>query len=315
PLGAPAQASFAVLPGGRAVLEMASASGLTLVPPGKRDPSKTTTYGTGELIRAALDAGCRELLIGIGGSSTNDCGVGMAQALGIGCLDSSGQQIAYGGGNLMGLHSIDISRRDPRLAETTIRVACDVDNPLCGPRGAAAVYAPQKGADSQMVQQLDKALEHCSRIMERDVGSRITDIPGSGAAGGLGGGLVGFLDAKLERGIDAVLSMIRFDTYLKGTDVVITGEGQIDRQTVYGKVPVGVAQWTKRCGAIPVIAVTGGVAEGFQEVYKHGIDVVIPIPDRAMPLAESMERGGDLLKLTGERIARLLLIGQDFSQK
>lgn len=313
PLGETLDAGIGILSGNRAVIEMAAASGLPLVPENRRDPSKTTTRGTGELIMAALDAGAREIMIGIGGSATNDCGVGMAQALGIRFHDAEGAEIGPGGGELSRLESIDPSGLDPRIGETKILVACDVNNPLCGPEGASATYGPQKGADPQMVQFLDKALERCARIIRRDLGKDVVDIPGSGAAGGLGAGLVGFLDGKLEKGIDAVLSILHFDTMVAGADLVITGEGKLDYQTAYGKVPAGVAVWTKKAGPIPVIAVVGDIGEGFEAVHDVGIDAVISSVNKAMPLAEAMGNSTRLLEETGERVARLLRIGSTLS--
>ena len=262
-----------------------------------------------ELILAALDAGCSEILMGIGGSATNDCGVGMAQALGVSFKDGSGKEIGFGGGSLLSLASIDISGLDPRIKDTKITVACDVTNPLCGLSGASAIYGPQKGANKEMVKLLDKALAHCASIMERDLGVYITEIPGSGAAGGLGGGLVGFLGAQLLLGIDAVLSLVSFDSLIKDADLVITGEGKLDYQTVYGKVPSGVARWTKRVKDIPVIAIVGDIGDGFEAVYDTGIDAVISTVNKAMPLTEAMERSRELLVETGERVARLLKIG------
>jgi glycerate kinase len=310
PLGEKVEAFFGILPGKKAVIEMASASGLPLVPDELRNPLKTTTYGTGELIKAALDAGCREILIGIGGSATNDCGVGMAQALGGLFLDRKGNSIGFGGEELSRIDRIDLSGLDPRVLDAEITVACDVTNPLCGPNGASAVYGPQKGADEQMVEQLDQNLLHCSRMIERDLKVSIADIPGSGAAGGLGGGLVGFVKGELLGGIDAVLSLLEFDKLVKDADLVVTGEGKLDYQTVYGKVPAGVAAWTKRGGPdIPVVAIVGDIGDGFEAVYDAGIDVVISTVNKAMSLKEAMSRSRELLIETGERVARLLRIG------
>lgn len=309
PLGEPVEAAFGLLSGRRAVIEMAAASGLPLVPESERNPLKTTTYGTGELIRAALDAGCREILIGIGGSATNDCGVGMAQALGVSFKDAEGAEIGFGGGELEKIASIDASGLDPRIKDTRISVACDVTNPLCGPNGASAIYGPQKGADPGMVARLDSALAHCASLVARDLGADIAEIPGSGAAGGLGGGLVGFLGARLEPGIDAVLSLVQYDRMVADADLVITGEGKLDYQTVYGKVPAGIAAWTKRVKNIPVIAIVGDIGDGFEAVYGIGIDAVISTVNRAMPLSEAMERSRELLVETGERVARILKAG------
>jgi glycerate kinase len=309
PLGKNVDARFGLLPGGRAVIEMAEASGLPLVDEQERNPMLSTTYGTGEVIKAALDAGCRELLIGIGGSATNDCGVGMAQALGFSFLDKEGKELPFGGGALSALDHIDASKADPRIAELQVTVACDVNNPLCGPKGASRTYGPQKGATETMVKELDAALAHCAEIIERDLGPSIAELPGSGAAGGLGGGLVGFLGAELQTGIDAVLSILRFDELVKDADLVVTGEGKLDRQTVFGKVPAGVASWTKKSGPIPVVAVVGDIGEGFEAVYDVGIDAIISTVNKAMPLTEAMARSRELLVETGERVARIMKIG------
>ncbi|WP_020611005.1 glycerate kinase [Sediminispirochaeta bajacaliforniensis] len=310
PLGRTVEAEWGMLPGQKAVLEMAAASGLPLVPENKRDPSLSTTYGTGELMKAVLDAGCKEILLGIGGSATNDGGAGMAQALGISLKDKSGNEIKRGGAALLSLDSIDVSRMDPRIKDIKLITACDVTNPLCGPQGASATYGPQKGASPAMVKELDRALAHYAEIVERDLHISIAELPGSGAAGGLGGGLVGLLGAELRPGIDAVLSMLDFSELVRDADLVITGEGKLDRQTPFGKVPAGVALWTKRAGEIPVIAIVGDIGDGFEAVYDVGINAVISTVNRAMTLAEAMEKGRDLLVETGERVARLLTIGK-----
>ncbi|ADK82389.1 glycerate kinase [Sediminispirochaeta smaragdinae] len=310
PLGRTVEAEWGMLPGQKAVLEMAAASGLPLVPENKRDPSLSTTYGTGELMKAALDAGCKEILLGIGGSATNDGGAGMAQALGISLKDKSGNEIKRGGAALLSLDSIDVSRMDPRIKDIKLITACDVTNPLCGPQGASATYGPQKGASPAMVKELDRALAHYAEIVERDLHVSIAELPGSGAAGGLGGGLVGLLGAELRPGIDAVLSMLDFSELVRDADLVITGEGKLDRQTPFGKVPAGVALWTKRAGEIPVIAIVGDIGDDFEAVYDVGIDAVISTVNRAMTLAEAMEKGRGLLVETGERVARLLTIGK-----
>ncbi len=309
PTGEPVDAMIGILPGGKAVIEMAEASGLPLVPEEKRNPLYTTTYGTGELIKAALDAGCTEILIGIGGSATNDFGVGMAQALGVSFRDKAGNEIGYGGGALQSIETIDISGLDARIPNAHITVACDVTNPLCGPNGASATYGPQKGATPEMVEQLDAALAHCARLVKDQLTCDVADIPGSGAAGGLGGGLVGFLGAELKPGIDAVLSIVRFDEIVKDADVVITGEGKLDFQTVFGKVPAGIASWTKQVKDIPVVAIVGDIGDKFEDVYEVGIDVVISTVNKAMPLKEAMDRSRELLVETGERVARLMSVG------
>ena len=309
PLGDKVEAQFGILGDGRtAVIEMASASGLPLVPPDKRNPMVTTTYGMGELIKAALDMGCRKFIIGIGGSATNDGGGGMAQALGVKLLDKEGNDIPFGGGGLLKLDRIDISTLDPRIAESEIVVACDVDNPLTGPRGAARVYSPQKGATPDMVEILDKALEHFAEVVKRDLGRDIKDVPGAGAAGGLGAGLMAFLNARLQLGVDIVIEATGLEEKVKGADLVITGEGGIDSQTIYGKTPIGVTKVAKKFG-IPVLAVAGGISDDASVVYEHGIDGLMSIIPRPMTLDEAMAQGKKLLSDAAERIARLIAVG------
>ncbi len=314
PLGGAVDAVIGILPDRKAVIEMAEASGLPLVPEDKRNPMHTTTYGTGELIKAALDCGCDNILIGIGGSATNDCGIGMAQALGVSFLDDQGCEIALGADSIDKIVTIDLEKLDPRIKDAHITVACDVTNPLCGPQGASATYGPQKGATPEMVETLDASLKYCATLVEEQLGVSIADIPGSGAAGGLGGGLVGFLGAELKPGIDAVLSIVAFDDLIKDADLVITGEGKLDFQTVFGKVPAGVAKWTKSVKDIPVIAIVGDIGEGFEDVYEIGIDVVISTVNKAMSLNEAMDRSRELLVETGERVGRLLSVGERISR-
>jgi glycerate kinase len=241
-----------------AIVEMAQAAGLGLVPVEKRDPRITTTYGVGELIRTALDEGARSFVIGIGGSATNDGGVGMAQALGVAFLDAEGKPIAPGGEGLCGLQKVDIAALDARLRESTVVVACDVQNPLAGTDGASAVYGPQKGATADVVRQLDRCLSHYRDILRQQLGVDVQEIPGSGAAGGLGAGLVVFCHGRLQSGIDLVLDVTRFDDQLRGADLVITGEGRVDTQTKFGKALSGLLRRTKSAG-IPVLAVAGDV--------------------------------------------------------
>lgn len=306
PLGTPVKAFFGLLGDGlTAVIEMASASGLPLVPGDRRNPLLTTTYGTGELIRAALDLGVTNLVIGIGGSATNDGGAGMAMALGARLLDSQGRDLGFGGGELSRLSGIDVSGLDPRLSRVRTTVACDVDNPLCGPRGASAVFGPQKGATPEMVQVLDGNLDHYSRIIERDLGRKVAEVLGAGAAGGLGAGLLAFTNATLRRGVEIVIELTGLDQHLAGASLVITGEGQIDGQTARGKTPHGVAQLAKRHG-LPVIAIVGGIGPGSEEVHGLGIDALVPILPRPMTVEEAMTRGFDLVSSAAERTARLL---------
>ncbi len=280
PLGEDVEASYGILgDGSTAVIEMAAASGLPLVPEEKRNPMITTTYGTGQLIKAALDHGCKKIIIGIGGSATNDGGAGMAQALGVRLIDDKGEEIGFGGAELKRIAKIDISSLDKRVYATEILVASDVKNPLCGPNGASAVYGPQKGATPQMVKELDKALAHFAEIIKRDLGKDVKDIPGAGAAGGLGAGLIAFLDAKLRPGIELVMESVGFEDIVKDAFLVITGEGKIDRQTVYGKVPVGVAKISKKYN-IPVLAVAAVLEEEPEFFKPYGIDFVFEISPR-----------------------------------
>lgn len=250
-----------------AVIEMAEAAGLPLVPKEKRDPRITTTYGVGELIVAAIDAGARSVLLGIGGSATNDGGAGMAEALGIEFLDAVGNRLGRGGAALQHLAAIDASGRDPRLDTTRFMVACDVQNPLCGPQGASAVYGPQKGATAADVALLDRALEHYSSIVHASIGKDVLMIPGGGAAGGLGAGLVAFCGATLKRGIDLVLDITRFDDHVQNADLLITGEGKIDSQVKFGKALSGVIGAARKHG-VPALAVVGAV-EGSREVFVN----------------------------------------------
>lgn len=290
-----------------AVIEMAAASGLPLVVEGERDPTKTTTYGTGELIKSALNKGCRKLIIGIGGSATNDCGVGMAQALGGKFLNEAGQDIDFGGGELKNVDRIDFNNLDPRIQETEIQVACDVDNPLYGKNGAAYVYAPQKGATPEMVEELDKGLMHIAEIIRRDLGVKVDDVPGAGAAGGLGAGLMAFFGAKLKPGVDIVMEASGLEEKVKKADVVITGEGRIDGQTISGKTPIGVAQIAKKY-SVPVIGIAGSLGSRAQEVYEYGIDVVFSIIDAPMTLDKAIENTPYLLKKLGENIGKILIM-------
>ena len=288
-----------------AIIEMARISGLALVPQNKRNPYYTTSYGLGEIIKEALDLGYRKFIIGIGGSATNDGGAGMAQALGAKLTDENKKPIDLGGLALNEITKIDISGIDPRINESEILVACDFNNPLCGPNGASFIYGPQKGASPEMVKTLDDALYHFGSQLIRDTGINIMEIEGSGAAGGIGGGMVGFLNAKLKPGIEIVLDSLDFDKSLKNVDLVITGEGQIDFQTVFSKAPIGVAKHAKKYN-IPVIAICGSLGENYQDVHSHGIDAVIPIIPKPMDLKNASDNAYELIKNTSEQIFRIL---------
>jgi len=308
PLGAPVSAFFGLLGDGRtAAIEMAASSGLPLVPPTQRNPRLTTTYGVGELLLAAIERGRRHFIIGIGGSATNDGGAGMAQALGASLLTEQGTAIARGGAALTTLSRISLEQLDPRLQECTFEVACDVTNPLCGPTGASAVYGPQKGATPEMVQELDAALDHYARILERDLGQLVRDMPGAGAAGGLGAGLIAFLHATLQPGAQLVLEAVKLESYIREADLVITAEGQIDAQTAYGKSVGAVATLAKRSG-LPVLALAGGLGSGYQKVYELGVDGVTVLPSGPMTLSYSMEHAATLAANATERMLRVLRV-------
>lgn len=291
-----------------AVIEMAAASGLPLVPAERRDPRITTTWGTGELIRHALDLGCQRLLIGIGGSATNDGGAGMVQALGAQLLDAQGRELPRGGAALSQLARIVSETLDPRLRNVEVQVACDVNNPLCGPKGASAIYGPQKGATPVMVQELDAALSSYATIIKRDLGKDVLDLPGAGAAGGLGAGLVAFLNAQLLPGSQMVLDALHFDDYIAATDMVITAEGNLDLQTLHGK-SVGAATAAAHAHNVPIIVIAGGVSDDEQALYEMGISAIVPLPTRPMTLEEAMDAAYVLVRKAGERAMRLIRVG------
>ena len=309
PLGEPVPAFFGLMGDGHtAAIEMAAAAGLPLVPPERRDPRITTTYGVGELILAALDYGCRHFIIGIGGSATNDGGAGMGQALGAALLTNEGTEIARGGATLTTLAHISTAKMDARLQECTVEVACDVTNPLCGPTGASAVYGPQKGATPEMVLELDKALAHYAQIVERDLGVSVRDVPGAGAAGGLGAGLIAFLHATLRPGAQIVLEAVHLEERIRTADLVITAEGQIDSQTAYGKSVAAVAALAKRYG-LPVVALAGSLGDNYQTVYELGVDALVVLPSAPMSLTYAMENAARLTSDAAERACRLLQVG------
>lgn len=310
PLGHAVLAFFGLLGDGHtAVIEMAASSGLPLVPPEQRDPRITTTYGVGELILAALDEGCTHFIIGIGGSATNDGGAGMAQALGTRLLDAQGRELPPGGAALARLASIAADQVDARLRNCTFEVACDVNNPLCGPTGASAVYGPQKGATPEMVAELDAALAHYARVIERDLGHAVRDIPGAGAAGGLGAGLLAFLHATLRPGAQIILEAVRLEEQIRSADLVISAEGRLDSQTAYGKSVGAVAALAKKYG-LPVLALAGGLDENYQEIYKLGIDGIAVLPSGPMSLEYAMQHAAQLTSEVAERTLRIFNAGK-----
>jgi glycerate kinase len=306
PLGNEVEAQYGILGQGEiGIIEMASASGIQLVPAEKRNPLITTTYGTGELIKACLDHGVKKLLIGIGGSATNDGGAGVVQALGGKLLDKEGNELGYGGGELGKLSTIDLSNFDSRLKDVTIEVACDVNNPLCGERGASNVFGPQKGATKEIIEILDDNLKHYADIIKIQLGKDVIDEPGAGAAGGLGAGLMAFLDGTLKKGIEMVIEYAGLEEKVKGVDMVWTGEGSIDFQTQYGKTPLGVATVAKKYNK-PVIALAGRVGEGIEVLYENGIDSIFGITKGATSLEEALVKGQENIEKTAENIIRLM---------
>ncbi len=313
PIGKPVDATFGVLGDAQtAVIEMAAASGLPLVPPRLRNPLITTTYGTGQLIKAALDLGCRKLIIGIGGSATNDGGVGMAQALGARLYAKDGAEIMRAsGGKLAVIGHIDMHEMDGRFDETQIRVACDVDNPLCGPRGAAHVFGPQKGADAAMIEALDTGLCSFAELLKKDLGKDVADVPGAGAAGGLGAGLVAFCGAKLEPGVNIVIDAVGLRERMYGADLCITGEGRLDDQTAFGKTPSGVAE-VAGLRQVPVIAIGGSLTDDAYALHAKGFSALFSATTAPMKLEAAMvpEHASDALAHIAEEVARTLATGQ-----
>ncbi|MDF7666961.1 glycerate kinase [Orbaceae bacterium ESL0727] len=297
-----------------AIIEMAAASGLERVPVDKRDAKITTSYGTGELIRDALDKGTRKFIIGIGGSATNDGGAGMLQALGVKLLDEAGNQIGYGGQALAHLARIDISQMDARLQACDFEIACDVTNPLTGENGASAIFGPQKGASESDIRLLDANLKHFANIIKRDLHVDVETIPGTGAAGGMGAALLAFMGAKLRPGIDIITELLNLDALIKDADLVITGEGRLDQQSVNGKVPVGVAKIAQRYHK-PVIAIVGSVGDKAELVYPYGISAMFSILSKVSTLTEALDANTARANLyqTAVNIALTLKIGQSIA--
>lgn len=288
PLGRPRDVSYVVLSDGKtAVIEMSAASGLPLLEPQERNPMLTSTFGTGEMIVDALSRGCRRFLVGIGGSATNDAGMGMLEALGFRFIDKDGKVLPGRGESLSEVVDIDMSHVSPEVKESEFIIACDVDSPFCGPRGAAYVFSPQKGADPQMVAELDAGMEHLAEVIVRTTGKDIRNIPGAGAAGGLGGGFLAFLNSRLERGIEMVLDAIAFDDIIRGSDLVITGEGRVDSQTLTGKTPFGIMKRAQKQN-IRTVAIGGSVKLGDDDDVS-GFDSIWPVTPEGMPLEEAMK--------------------------
>ncbi|ELQ6020016.1 glycerate kinase [Cronobacter turicensis] len=311
PLGNHVDGFFGLLGDGEtAVVEMAAASGLHLVPNAQRDPRITTSFGTGELILAALEQGVKAIIIGIGGSATNDGGAGMMQALGARFLDGEGRELKPGGAALAGLERLDLSALDPRLAQVSVTVACDVDNPLCGEKGASAVFGPQKGATPEMVPVLDAALKRFGELLEAATGKTIISAPGAGAAGGMGAALLGMLNAQLRPGIEIVIESLGLAQAVRDADLVITGEGRLDSQSIHGKTPIGVARVAKQFQR-PVVAIAGSLTPDYHIVHEHGIDAAFSVIDRIVTLQEALDDAERNLRVAARNVAALWRLAEN----
>ena len=313
PLNERRESSYAILEDGSALIEMAAASGLPMVPPERRDPERTTTYGTGELIAAALDAGCRRLVIGVGGSATNDGGMGAAAALGVRFLDEDGRELPPVGGSLGRIARIDCAGLHPAAREARFTVMCDVDVPLVGPKGATYMFGPQKGGRPEQLARLEAGMEHYCAVLARDVGQDPAHLSGGGAAGGLAAGLMVFLGARLCSGIETVLELSRFEERLDGVDLVITGEGRVDGQSAHGKVLYGVGTACLRRG-VPAIAIAGSLGQGAEEVAACGIQAAYPIVDRPMDIGYAITHAEELFSSAAARVFRALKLGTELGR-
>ena len=314
PLGRPVSAFYGRLGGGQAILEMASASGLTLLREAERDPLRTSTFGTGQLIRAALEDGCRELAVAIGGSATNDGGMGCLRALGVRLLDREGRELAGCGRDLERLERLDLQGLCPLLREAKITVLCDVTNPLTGPEGATRTFGRQKGAGEETLERLERGMEHYRQVLSRQLGRDPNGIPGTGAAGGLGAALRLVLGAELRSGIETVLDWTGFDRRLEGVSAVITGEGRTDWQSAFGKVVSGIGRRCQKRG-IPVLLLSGGLGEGAESLYRQGITAMLSTADGPRTLEDSLEKAELLYRSAARRLFRLLRAGADLQKK
>ncbi|MCU6499150.1 glycerate kinase [Rugamonas sp. A1-17] len=309
PLGEPVDAFYGLMgDGATAVIEMAAASGLELVPPAQRDPLCTSSRGTGELIRDALDAGARRFVLGVGGSATNDGGAGMVQALGGRLLDEAGRELPPGGGALDRLRHIDLSGLDTRIKHSVFDIACDVSNPLVGPQGASHIFGPQKGATPAMVEQLDANLRHYAEVIVRELGHQVADVPGAGAGGGIGAAMLVFLGGRLRPGSEIVTAAVGLDAAVADADLVITGEGRIDSQSIHGKTPIGVARVAQRHGK-PVIAIAGSLAPGAAIVHQHGIQAVFGAVSRPCTVEQALAEAAGNVRSAARNIAAVLSLG------
>ncbi|MYM95817.1 glycerate kinase [Duganella vulcania] len=309
PLGEPVDAFYGLMgDGATAVIEMAAASGLELVPVAQRDPLRTSSRGTGELIRDALDAGARHFVLGVGGSATNDGGAGMVQALGGRLLDEAGNELPPGGGALDRLRHIDLSGLDARIKDCVFDIACDVSNPLVGPQGASHIFGPQKGATPAMVEQLDANLRHYADVIARELGHQVAGVPGAGAGGGIGAAMLVFLGGRLRPGSEIVTAAVGLDAAVADADLVITGEGRIDSQSIHGKTPIGVARVAQRHGK-PVIAIAGSLAPGAAVVHQHGIQAVFGAVSRPCTVEQALAEAAQNVRSAARNIAAVLSLG------
>ena len=308
PLMENVESSYGILHGDCAIIEMAAASGLPMVSPEKRNPLNTTTYGTGELIRDALDQGYQKISIAIGGSATNDGGMGAMRALGIRFLDAEGKELEGRGSDLAKVVDIDSTNLHSAVAEAEFTVMCDVNNPLTGPKGATYTFGKQKGGTPEILDELEMGMKNYAMVIQKKFGINVDSIAGAGAAGGLGAALCVFLNAEMKSGIETVLNLIDFDGLLEETDLVVTGEGQIDWQSAFGKVPSGIGQ---RCQAkgIPAVAVVGGMGSGAEKIYEFGVESIIPTINGAMEMEEALERAEELYRGATERMFRMIRVG------
>ncbi|GKX56838.1 glycerate kinase [Leminorella grimontii] len=310
PLGTPVMARWGLLGDGKtAIIEMASASGLHHVAPELRNPLMTTSFGTGELILAALEHGVERILLGIGGSATNDGGAGMLQALGVSLLDADAKPLALNGGALTSLAAIGLQALNPKLNGVSITVACDVNNPLCGPNGASAIFGPQKGATPEMVKTLDGALSAYGKLILQATGRDVINVPGAGAAGGMGAALLGVLNAELKPGVDIVIQTLGLENLVADADLVITGEGRLDSQSICGKTPIGVARAAKRYGK-PVVALAGGLLPDYPVVHEHGLDAAFSILTRVVTLPDALQEAEYNLRVTARNVASVWKMAQ-----
>ncbi|MCI8518399.1 MAG: glycerate kinase [Hungatella sp.] len=313
PLGERTDSFYGIFHGDCAIIEMAAASGLPMVPEEKRNPLHTTSCGTGELIRDALDRGYKKISVAIGGSATNDGGMGAMRALGVRFLDSDGQELEGKGSDLAKVADIDVSGLHPAAGEAEFTVMCDVNNPLTGPEGATYTFGRQKGGTPEILEELEAGMKHYAAVIRDKLGTDVDGIPGAGAAGGLGAALCVFLHGTMKSGIETVLDLMDFDGLLGGTDLVITGEGRIDWQSAFGKVPSGIG---KRCRArnIPAIAVVGGMGDGAEKIYDFGVESILPTINGAMEIGEALERAEELYRNAAERMFRMIRVGMEMKR-